>query len=175
MMLSKILKIVEGSTIDEWTRVGASHRSIIHSWYPEGTNTDACGKTFFSYVPIFHSFLDVFMPDVDISLAYGANDGRWLCDENVPEQWVKDSEITKVEIAVVDLRYRGQTVSTWDFADVGNLCLLMPIPSRDGRKFVLPKADVAFSKLMFDLYTRSVEQTEDDFASALATSKIKIV
>ena len=96
MQLSEILGIVAGSSVRDWEHV--------------------------SFAPGTHSNLAVYEPDVDITIAWGAEHRRWVKEASFPDESASAFD--------VDVRYRGTIVTSWIYVslDGGRHCVPLPGP-----------------------------------------------
>jgi hypothetical protein len=105
--LDELLKLVEGSTVDDW------HKMNIHTVY----GWEFGQKNQQNYLePKLHNYVAVYKPDVDVTLAFDAP-----VNDPFNEPWTdKFADKHAVSVAVW-LRYRGVVVYERGFGNLGDL------------------------------------------------------
>lgn len=164
MRLDELLKTVECSSPEDWHRIP---RPTVYNWDCGNKRVDDGPLT--PYLePVNHDYLAVYKPDVDISLAFGAN----VC-KDFQEPWVRGFPDSHASSVVVELRYRGSPVYEEVFVVVDGGRNLLPMPKPRENEFVLPRSRLAMARLMYGVFP-SGGRGETQLEEVLKRAGVKI-
>jgi hypothetical protein len=159
MILQYLINTVTTSVIEDWHRMEVQ---TVYGW-------DYGLKQGNRYLePKTHSQLAVYKPDVDISLAMGAQ-----VVENLQEPWTAKFPNTNASHVAIWLRYRGSVIFEWVYVCVDGCRYLLPMPNAVIGGYEVQKTDLQLAQIFFELY--GIGGTHQTVEAALEYAGVKIV